>query len=230
MLNIFYYVLFGLTALAFSPIMTAFVDKFVNEELGNKNEFTLKFDWKISCITVAVILLLFAFHGITLNFFVYSFVSMLLIICAFTDIRAQIIPNEINMIGFITGLCYAYYRLIIDVSLGLDSIGGMLLGGLIFLGIAGFSLLVYRREGMGGGDIKLMGVLGLFLGVKNIIQVFVLSFFVGAIACIFLLATKIKKSDDYIAFGPYIVISAIVTMVIPATTSLPYIIKFLSKI
>lgn len=230
MIDVFYYVLFGLTALACSPIMTAFVNKFVKEELENKKEFVLKFDWKISVVTVITVLLLFFFHGVTLEFFIYSFVSILLIICAFADIRAQIIPNEINMLGFIVGLCYAYYRMTKDVSLGLDSLGGMLLGGLIFLAIAGFSMLVYKKEGMGGGDIKLMGVLGLFLGVKNIVQVFILSFFVGAIACIILLATKIKKSDDYIAFGPYIVISAIITMIIPATTSLSYMLKFLGRI
>ena len=98
----------------------------------------------------------------------------------------------------------------------------MIAGGGIFLLIALFSLLVYRKVGMGMGDVKLMAVLGLFFGFANIVQVFVFSFFIGAIISIFLLITKIKKSDDYIPFGPFIVIASFITMFLPATTTIQW--------
>ena len=61
-----------------------------------------------------------------------------------------------------------------------------------------------------------MAVIGLFMGWKNIIQIFVLSFFIAAIISIFLLITRIKKRTDYIPFGPFIVIATFITMFVPA--------------
>ena len=94
----------------------------------------------------------------------------------------------------------------------------MIAGAGIFLLIALFSLLVYKKVGMGLGDVKLMGMLGLFFGFANTVQIFVLSFLIGAIISIFLLVTKIKKSDEYIPFGPFIVMASFITMIIPAST------------
>ena len=68
---------------------------------------------------------------------------------------------------------------------------------------------------MGLGDVKLMGALGLYFGLANIIIISLVSFLVGAILSIFLLVTKIKKTDEYIPFGPFIVISAICCMLLP---------------
>lgn len=227
MKEIFYYILFGMTALAVSPFLKAFIELFVKQELENRKEFKPKFDLKVSIITVLAILMLFHFYRLSLDFFIYSFVTLMLIICMFADIKAQIIPNEVNFAGFLVGLCYAYYNMCIDASLGLDCLAGMLTGGLIFLLIAGFAVVVYKKEGMGGGDIKLMGMLGLFFGFANIIQIFVLSFLIGSIISIALLATKIKKWDEYIAFGPFIVIASYITMFVPANVLVPQILGFI---
>lgn len=68
---------------------------------------------------------------------------------------------------------------------------------------------------MGLGDVKLMGALGLYFGLANIIVVALLSFLIGAILSIFLLITKIKKTDEYIPFGPFIAIGAFITIFVP---------------
>lgn len=68
---------------------------------------------------------------------------------------------------------------------------------------------------MGFGDVKLMGALGLYFGFSNIIVISVLSFLIGAIASIILIVTKIKKTDEYIPFGPFIVISTFIVMFVP---------------
>ena len=68
---------------------------------------------------------------------------------------------------------------------------------------------------MGFGDVKLMGALGLYFGLSNIIIITLVSFLIGAILSIVLLATKIKKSDEYIPFGPFIVIAAFTSMYVP---------------
>ena len=68
---------------------------------------------------------------------------------------------------------------------------------------------------MGLGDVKLMGALGLYFGWTNIIIVSLLSFLIGAVLSIFLLMTKIKKTDEYIPFGPFIALGAFITFFVP---------------
>ena len=65
------------------------------------------------------------------------------------------------------------------------------------------------------GDVKLMAGLGLYFGLSNIIIVTLLSFLIGAILSIILLITRIKKSDEYIPFGPFIVIASFVSIYVP---------------
>ena len=68
---------------------------------------------------------------------------------------------------------------------------------------------------MGFGDVKLMGALGLFFGWTNIIAVSVIAFLLGAIISVILLATKIKKTDEYIPFGPFIVLATLIVIFVP---------------
>ena len=68
---------------------------------------------------------------------------------------------------------------------------------------------------MGFGDVKLMGALGLYFGLSNIIVITLLSFLIGAVLSIILLATKIKKMDEYIPFGPFIVLGTFISIFVP---------------
>lgn len=95
---------------------------------------------------------------------------------------------------------------------------GMLAGGGIFLIITLLGGLVYGKEAMGLGDVKLMGALGLYFGLTNIIIVSLVSFLICAIISIFLLATKIKKTDEYIPFGPFIVVGAFISIFVPSAS------------
>ena len=144
--------------------------------------------------------------------------------------KAQIIPNGLNFVGFIAGIILMYVALINDTMLGVDMLLGMFAGAGIFLLIALFALVAYRKEGMGLGDVKLMGMLGLFFGLYNTIQIFIISFAIGAVISIILLATKVKKSTDYMAFGPFIVIAAIFTMFVPYTIVYPWYLGLMMRI
>jgi len=68
---------------------------------------------------------------------------------------------------------------------------------------------------MGLGDVKLMGALGLYFGLANIIIVSLVSFLISAIISVFLLVTRIKKTDEYIPFGPFIAIGAFISIFVP---------------
>ena len=69
---------------------------------------------------------------------------------------------------------------------------------------------------MGFGDVKLMTGLGLFYGIKGILVLTLVGFALGAVVCIGLIITKIKSMKDYIPFGPFLVIAAILLMFIPS--------------
>ena len=226
---IFLNVLIAVSGLAVSPFITALVERYSREEKIFCKEFwnDFKFDLKIGFwIPIAYIVLFFAF-GPGFNFVLNSFIATLLIISFFVDMKSQIIPNETNFIGFLVGMVLAYIKFTTSGEAGVDALLGMVTGAGIFLLIALFALLVYRKVGMGLGDVKLMGMLGLFFGFANTIQIFVFSFFIGAIVSVFLLLTKIKKSDDYIPFGPFIVTAAFITMFIPATTTVNYLLSIM---
>ena len=92
---------------------------------------------------------------------------------------------------------------------------GCLAGGGIFLFITLIGGLIAGKEAMGFGDVKLMGAMGLYFGWMSIIAVSVIAFLLGAVISIALLATKIRKTNEYIPFGPFIVLAAFVVIVVP---------------
>ena len=235
MSSIISYIMVAVTSLAISPFVVAFTNKFIEEEKninsGSAFKFNFRenisFDNKISLILPFLWIALFYVLGPGLDFALFAFLSILLVISFFVDIKAQIIPNETNFVGFIVGIIVAYIKLTQNYDAGLDALFGMFTGAGIFLAIAFLALIIYRKVGMGMGDVKLMGMLGLFFGFANTIQVFVLSFLIGAIISLFLLATKRKKTSDYIPFGPFIVLASVITMFIPATTTVNYLLSVL---
>ena len=220
----------ALFGLGISKIMSALIKRFSNEEkiFDGRLREDFKFDIKLALITPITLIAILFFFGISEEFFIYSFLAIILIMDMFIDIKAQIIPNGLNMLGFMVGIVYMYFKLLTDINKGIDLLLGMFVGAGIFLLIALFALVEYKKEGMGLGDVKLMGMLGLFFGVKNIFQIFILSFTVGAIISVLLLVFKIKKMDEYIAFGPFIVIATIITMFAPYTTMVPIVQNILS--
>ena len=139
-----------------------------------------------------------------------------MLLCVFAiDYKLQIIPNRLNLTIFEIGFIFAFLYGLSNVAITINMLLGMLVGGGIFLLITLLGGLFYGKEAMGFGDVKLMGALGLFFGLSNVIIITLVSFLIGAILSIILLVTKIKKSDEYIPFGPFIVIATFISMYVP---------------
>ena len=94
----------------------------------------------------------------------------------------------------------------------------MCAGAGLFLIIALIGGLMYGKEAMGFGDVKLMGALGLFLGWRLTIMVTLIAFLLGAIVGVFLIIKNRKKGMDYIPFGPFIVIATLIGLFVPFNT------------
>ena len=116
---------------------------------------------------------------------------------------------------FEIGLIIAFLYGMSNVAITVDMLLGMLVGGGIFLAITLIGSLIYGKEALGFGDVKLMGALGLYFGVSNILAISAMSFLIGAILGIILIVTKIKKSNEYIPFGPFIVLGTFISIFVP---------------
>ena len=119
------------------------------------------------------------------------------------DIHHRIIPDEILLVGTILGL-----PLILLTSIS-DLIGGVI--GFFTAGLLLLAIAVVSKGGMGGGDIKLSAVMGLFLGWQGVAVALFLSFLIGGIAGILLLVTRIKGRKDAVPFGPYLALGALIS-------------------
>lgn len=127
---------------------------------------------------------------------VVCFTSILIpVVCI--DLQYQIIPDKLNLTGGILGLLAVTIAKITLV----DALLGAFLGGGIMLLIA-----VISRGGMGGGDIKMVAWMGLFLGWKMILLSLFLSFITGGLGSFCLIVLGIKKRKDFIPFGPFLAI------------------------
>ena len=145
----------------------------------------------------------------------YMILTPMLLSAFVIDYKLQIIPNRLNLTIFEVGIIFAFLYGLSNVAITINMLLGMLAGGGIFLLITLIGGLFYGKEAMGFGDVKLMGALGLYFGLSNIIVITLLSFLIGAILSIILLATKIKKMDEYIPFGPFIVLGTFISIFIP---------------
>jgi leader peptidase (prepilin peptidase)/N-methyltransferase len=96
---------------------------------------------------------------------VYALIAALLVI-TFIDIDHQIIPDVITYPGIVVGFLAS---LAVGQITYIESLIGIILGGGVLLMVAWGYYLVTKKEGMGGGDIKLLAMIGAFLGWKGVI-------------------------------------------------------------
>lgn len=149
----------------------------------------------------------------------FLILAPMLISSFFIDLKHRILPNRLNMVIFELGLLLTFIYGIYNFNIAKDMLLGMLTGAGVFLAITLLGGLIAGKEAMGLGDVKLMGALGLYYGVSSILEISLLAFLVAAVASIFIVIIRVgilKKSDEYIPFGPFLVISAIAMIFLPA--------------
>lgn len=141
------------------------------------------------------------------------------------DYKSQIIPNRLNLTIFEAGLIIAFLSGWSNIAITINMLLGMLVGGGIFLLITIISKLILGKDSIGLGDVKLIGAIGLFFGLSNIVVISLISFFMAAVLSIILLITKRKKADEQMSFGPFIVIASVISILVPFSTILNILVK-----
>lgn len=150
------------------------------------------------------------------NLIKYALLTPMLLSAFVIDFKYKIIPDRLNLTIFEVGIVIAFLYGFSNVAITIDLLFGMLTGGAIFAIIALIGGMIYGKEAMGLGDVKFIAALGLYFGLTNIVIISVMSFLLGAIVGIILIVFRVKKSNEYIPFGPFIVISTLICMFLPA--------------
>lgn len=145
----------------------------------------------------------------------YAILSPLLISVFVIDYKHQIIPNRLNLTILEIGIIFTFLYGLSNVAIAINMVLGMIAGGGAFLIITLIGGLLYGKETMGFGDVKLVAALGLFFGLSNIIVITLISFLIGAVLSVILLLIRIKKTNEYMPFGPFIAIASFISMYVP---------------
>lgn len=126
------------------------------------------------------------------------------------DLKHQLLLDALNLalIPFVVVLVFVS-------GSWLDAMIGGFVGFLFPLAITWLFYLLRGKIGLGGGDIKLFGVLGVLFGLRGVILNIFSSCILGSVVTIFMIMFKMAKRDQYIPFGPYILMIALIQLLFP---------------
>lgn len=136
-----------------------------------------------------------------------------LLALVFIDLKHRIIPDAISLPGILIGVAVHY----LDAPPGwemrtlLDSLIGIAVGGGFLFLVAFAYEKVKKREGLGGGDVKLAAMLGAFFGWQPVLMILLIASVLGSL--VGLVVVLVKKNWQYaLPFGPFLAVSAYVQL------------------
>ena len=191
-----------------------------------------KVSWRyftVELITAVYFAVLYnAFGYDLLRFVAFALFGASLIAILFIDLDHWIIPDQLSVFGIAVGIVHEVIGLALrregyePVRLAvpglenglpmLQSVVGMAVSGGIFLAIAVLSYYVFKKEALGGGDIKLAAAIGANLALGPALLSFFLAVALGSVIGIGLIVVGKKTRKDYVPFGPMMVAGALIAL------------------
>jgi leader peptidase (prepilin peptidase)/N-methyltransferase len=151
-------------------------------------------------------LALYQHFGLTLLFPIYFIFCAALLAVIFIDLQHQIIPDVISLPGIVLGFGFSFVNPFVTWQ---DAGLGILFGGGSFYLVALTYYLLTKREGMGGGDIKLLAMIGAFLGWQSLPFVIFGSSLLGVVAGVWAMIEQRKGGKTVIPYGPFLAMAAL---------------------
>ncbi|MDO5292141.1 MAG: prepilin peptidase [bacterium] len=156
----------------------------------------------IECLNGLIYVLIFLRYGLSTTSVLYALTASVLITLSVIDFQTFEIPVGFNILIALFGL--------VHLALDYQNSTTYLIGAVSVSGFIGILILATKGRGMGGGDLKLMAAVGLLLGWKLAILAFFLGCVFGSI--LHIMRMKITKADHVLAFGPYLSMGILVSM------------------
>ncbi|MCM8821212.1 MAG: prepilin peptidase [Candidatus Omnitrophica bacterium] len=178
----------------------------------------------IEIITGVLTLLLFQKFwaaGYYCEFLFYFVFTLGLIIISGIDFETFLVPDIIVLplipLGLLGALLCENFFIpqsgsYIALTRFFYSLSGVLTGAFLVLFLMIIGRIVWKKEAMGGGDLKLLAAIGAFLGWKGVFLSIFFGSILGTVISVALIYSKKKKWDDYVPFGPYLAIGAVLAM------------------
>jgi leader peptidase (prepilin peptidase)/N-methyltransferase len=148
----------------------------------------------------------FWMFGFTAVACVYAALVSALIVVTGTDLSHTMIPDAVTLPGIVAGLLSAALILPIGIA---DSVLGIMVAGGILWFLAWISPYVFGKEGMGGGDIKLMAMVGAFIGWQPALLAIMIGSLMGSVVGGGLIAAGVMRREQYIPFGPFLALGSL---------------------
>jgi len=153
-------------------------------------------------------------YGISISAFVFSLFFYGLIVATFSDFQTRLIPDEVSLGLLPVGIIFSFFNPVLKGLYGSNPIITSLLGAIVgasmiyLTGVLG--KIAFKKEAMGFGDVKFMAMIGAFLGWKLII----LNYFIAPFFALgYGLYRKVRYKDDYLPYGPFLAIAAVVVFI-----------------
>lgn len=159
----------------------------------------------IELLTPVITIVLYFFFGISPVFALATLFCYVLLVITVIDFQHQIIPNSISIPGIPLFLLTS--PVLPWTNLKNSLIGVVLGGGILYL-IARAYYLVRKEEGMGGGDIKLLAMIGAFLGWKGALISLMVGAVAGTITGMAMILVRSKNLKYALPFGPFLSLGA----------------------
>ncbi|MCL2388639.1 MAG: prepilin peptidase [Defluviitaleaceae bacterium] len=157
---------------------------------------------EILCVVLFLLMAGYSYSAVPL--WIFSFV---LLTVSFIDADTQEIPDGLLIFGAVAGVLWVLVGFVLPlprVPVWWDSLLGVVAGAVPLFVLDRITLLLLKKDGFGYGDVKLMAMVGLFLGWQLVLIAFLFAFIGGAIFAAYLLATGKAKRGTYMAFGPFL--------------------------
>jgi leader peptidase (prepilin peptidase)/N-methyltransferase len=164
----------------------------------------------VELITAVLFAVFFRVYGFSWELPVSLVLACLLIVISFIDLDFMMIPDVLSLGGLALGVVLSFFR----PSFGIvDSLAGVLVGGGVLFAIAKSYELLRKREGMGGGDVKLLGMIGAFCGIEGVVFTLVSASFIGTVVGLPLTLIKGEGTKYALPFGPFLSLGALLYVV-----------------
>ncbi|MDH3359330.1 MAG: prepilin peptidase [Desulfobulbaceae bacterium] len=160
----------------------------------------------VEAVMAALSFCLFQRFGLSVAFGIYFLFVAALLVVIFVDFKHQLIPDLISLPGIVIGFAVSFVNPFVSWQ---DAAVGFLVGGALLYGIALGYYLLTKRVGMGGGDIKLLAMIGVFLGWQSLPFVVFSSSILGSLVGVGAMIKQGKGGKTMIPYGPFLSVGAL---------------------
>lgn len=154
-------------------------------------------------------------YGISVWTFAVLVVVYALICLSVIDFELMIIPDRFSLGLMVWGLLFAWANPNFSGVWWQKELYALLGAAVGFFGVLAIALIgtwIFKKDAMGGGDVKLMGGVGALIGWEGVLTTIILASFFGLVYAVFLMIFKGKKRSDAIPFGPFLSLGALINL------------------